>query len=935
MDSRLLLERERELGELGTLLDAAARGFGSLIVIEGAAGLGKSRLLAWALANADRTGLVTLSARGGEPEQSFSFGVALQLLERRLAGAAASEREELLAGAAALSLPLFEGEGGGLPEQSARDGLVHGLFWLVANLAERTPVLLAVDDLHWADEPSLRFLLYLVRRLEALPVALLATRRPADGGPLDGELADDPLARRIALAPLSAAAVARLLEGALGENVEQSFAASAHHATGGNPFLVRAMSRSLVEEGVAPADANAARIAELRPDEVRRQVLTRIAQRGEEAVALASAAAIVGEGGPLSHAAAVAGLDLDAAERAADSLIAADVLSAAAPLGFVHPLLGAAVYEEVPAARRGRWHARAAELLHEDHAPAEQVAAQLLPGARVGEPWAGEALREAAERELRAGSPESASRLLARALEEPLARDERAAALSELARAKAMLGEDSAELDLERALELIEDSAAKAKAHRTLGGVLYTRGETARAAREFERGLALLDDPEDPLARELHAAYFSAASLVPELAPRAIEHIQPLLDRPPGDEGPAERGALAAAAVHLAVSGAPHARAIALAERAWADGRLLAEEGPDGWAWSLVTGAFGWTDELEASLDVCGRVIEEARRHGSLMAYATASFCAVQPLHMMGRLATARASAEAAHDARRQGWRTFPAALAATFARVLIDQGEMDEAERELAVLADPGYGTPPGRAWALAVRGRLRLLQARPQEALEDLVASGAIFAQIAGPDDSWATWRTDAALAAAQTGDREQADELLADAGRIAEQTGAATQRAEVLRARARLAGVEERAELLAEAIAALESSQAQTERLRCLAELGGALRRRGRRAEARAKLTEALEEAHRIGARRIERLAHEELKVAGARPRRLAFSGTDSLTASERRVAEMAAEGLANREIAQALFVTPRTVEQHLYNTYKKLGIKSRKQLPTALR
>ncbi|MHB1570654.1 MAG: helix-turn-helix transcriptional regulator, partial [Solirubrobacteraceae bacterium] len=134
--------------------------------------------------------------------------------------------------------------------------------------------------------------------------------------------------------------------------------------------------------------------------------------------------------------------------------------------------------------------------------------------------------------------------------------------------------------------------------------------------------------------------------------------------------------------------------------------------------------------------------------------------------------------------------------------------------------------------------------------------------------------------------------------------------------------------------EALEALSGSQARMERVRCVAELGAALRRAGLRAEARKILTEAREQAHQIGARRIERHVNEELKVAGARPRRLRFSGPDSLTASERRVAEMAADGMGNREIAQALFVTPRTVEQHLYNCYRKLGIRSRHELGAAL-
>jgi DNA-binding CsgD family transcriptional regulator/predicted negative regulator of RcsB-dependent stress response len=551
----------------------------------------------------------------------------------------------------------------------------------------------------------------------------------------------------------------------------------------------------------------------------------------------------------------------------------------------------------------------------------------------VGEPWAAEHLRQAADRALRSGNPEAAIRYLARALREPLDRQERADVLLGLSRAQATIGEAAAEGHLREALALIDDPRDEALAHQTLGSVLYTRSDQAGAAEAFARALDALGESDDPLARDLHAAYFSAASLVPELAPRALEHIAPIMSRAPGGETTAERGALAGAAVHLAVSGAPRDQAIALAYRAWGDGQLLAEEGPDGWGWSLVTGAFGWTDECEASLKVSGLVMQEAARRGSLMAHATASFTAVQPTHMLGRLHEACAHAQTALAAREFGWRTYAAALTANYAAVLMDQGELGAAERELEAIEDPAYGTPAGRAWARATRGRLRLLQGRPQEALDDLCSAGELLGAIAGPNEWWTHWRTDAALAAHQLGHHDHAQDLLSRAAQIAQTTTTPTHLAHVLRARARLEP-DDTIDLLEQAVEVLEGSQAVTELIRSRVELGAALRRGNRRSEARQLLSEAREQAHAIGAWAIEQQAAGELRVAGARPRRLSFSGADSLTASQRRVAEMAAQGLANREIAQALFVTPRTVEQHLYNAYKKLGIQSRAELARAL-
>jgi DNA-binding CsgD family transcriptional regulator len=151
-------------------------------------------------------------------------------------------------------------------------------------------------------------------------------------------------------------------------------------------------------------------------------------------------------------------------------------------------------------------------------------------------------------------------------------------------------------------------------------------------------------------------------------------------------------------------------------------------------------------------------------------------------------------------------------------------------------------------------------------------------------------------------------------------------------------RVAGVVEGGQrglaLLEEAVEVLADSPAKLEHAKARTELGAALRRAKRRSEARDQLRHAVELATRCGAAALATRAETELLATGARPRRIALSGLESLTPSERRVAELAAEGPTNREIAQALFVTPKTVEVHLSSVYRKLGIRSRSQLPAAL-
>src|SRR5215207_7624289 len=175
-----LLERDAELDQIGTVLGAAATGAGSVVVIEGAAGIGKSALMDEAAALAQAGGMVVLRARGGIMEREFALGVVIQLLAPSLEALAAPAREQLFAGAAGLARPLFED----VPDRAASEDRLfarfHGLHWLCARLAEAMPLALLVDDAHLADEHSLRFLAYLEARIEELPVCMIVAVRSGE-----------------------------------------------------------------------------------------------------------------------------------------------------------------------------------------------------------------------------------------------------------------------------------------------------------------------------------------------------------------------------------------------------------------------------------------------------------------------------------------------------------------------------------------------------------------------------------------------------------------------------------------------------------------------------------------------------------------------------------------------------------------------------------
>src|SRR5829696_9753671 len=278
-------------------------------VIEGPAGIGKTRLLEEArAAAADALGLAVLHARGGELERDFGFGVVRQLLEPRVAGAGASERAELFAGAAGLAEAVIAPQAAAAPAAGdLSQAALHGLYWLVANLAERSPLLVAVDDLQWVDGPSLRFLHYLGMRLEGVPVAIVASLRSGEASP-ESELLDGLMLAAELLRPaaLSRAAVASIVRGRLGEDAPAELCDACHESSRGNPFLLGELLLELGNDRGAASELDPAAVRELGPRRIAKAVLLRIGRLGTDARALAHALAVLGEADELSQAAALA-----------------------------------------------------------------------------------------------------------------------------------------------------------------------------------------------------------------------------------------------------------------------------------------------------------------------------------------------------------------------------------------------------------------------------------------------------------------------------------------------------------------------------------------------------------------------------------------------------------------------------------------------------
>ncbi|MBS1871221.1 MAG: AAA family ATPase [Actinobacteria bacterium] len=930
-----LLERERELTEFDAIISESGAGDGRLVVIEAQAGLGKTRLLQAVREAGAHAGMRVLSARATELERDFPFALVRQLLEPPLAATTAMERDALFEGASGAARGAL-GLADGSSSAPAGDtfAVLYGLYWLTVALAEQEPLLLAIDDAHWADAASLDYLGFLLPRLEELPVLLVVASRPdeADAHSSLARLATDPLARRLTPRPLSREAATALLAAELGAQPEEAFAIACHEVSGGNPFYLYELARTLGEKAIVPGAGQADRVRELAPERVTRTVMLRIARLPPEARTVARALAVLGEDSDPRLVAELAGLDADAVLDCADALRAGAILDAEAPLRFIHPLVRTALYADLAAGERAGMHARAAALLRDRGADPEGIATHLMASDACEQRETVETLLAAATRALGRGAPQSAIAYLKRALTEPPPADLRAAVLQALVTAsyravdRTVLDAIAADVfaELERDPHLLTKWAVDLAPWLWFGG-------------RHEAGVALLERAIDAADREgdLDLAVQLEAQLIMFVQPRptVVQERLASYRRRLKPDSRGERIAAALGARWTMVDGSA-AAAVELARRALRDGKIFVDH-PELLTPAQAVVALLFADQFDEAQMATDQATAASRRRGEAHA---AAFC------MRAWLALARGDLKAADADAHQAMdvacmRGFLAEFPLVFAlliEVLTARGELREAE---ATLSANGMAGPIAETqWlstTLYARGRLRLAQGRAEQAAEDLI-------ELRCRMERWGTIGSPmmqpgvyAAFALAALGEPERGREL-AEAELVhARRWGAPSVIARALRALGATTEGASGIALLEEAVAVLEGSPARLEHALALCDVGAALRRANRRADAREPLRGALELARRCGAAGLAKRAHDELQASGEKVRRYTPFGVDSLTPSERRVAEMAASGMTNRQIAQTLFLTVKTIEAHLSAAYNKLGIRSRQQLADALR
>jgi DNA-binding CsgD family transcriptional regulator len=933
-----LLEREFEVRALESALTDLGCGRGGVVVLEATAGLGKTALIRYARGRALARGFGVLSARGAELETDFTFGVVRQLFESVLPRHG-PERDRLFTGAAKATQTLFAADGPGTPGGSGSlHILLNGLYWLLVNLAEKASAVVLVDDMQWVDPPSARFLGFLARRVDSVAVTIIVSSR-ASSRRHDESLDEILTAGDVTLLEpkgLSKSAVADLVRRTFGQDGDDEFCMACHSATAGNPLFLRELLRILAGDGTRPEAAAAASARASGPDAVRRHVIARLRRWPESVRSVARAVAVLGDDTDLALAARQCDLPLPATAAATEQLARDGMFERADPPAFVHAVVRDVVYSLIPHADRSAQHERAAGVLQEAGQPVARAASHLLRTTPAANPDRIATLLAAADQARKRGSPGGAAVYLLRARNEPPPPQLRSEVSRLLGNCQAHhLALADAERHLLEALALADSPAQRALCAYSLARFRSASGVPGAAVDLLAQAMRDLpaDLSGDPgtaqgadLSAELEAELIGVARA--DLGRRAdlLAHLDSFRRRPDAPAAVAN----AQLSVEAMFGGEPAGTVATLALRALA-GRLPPDRSAI-WAAIHTLMVADRLDEAESSLN---EALDTVRQRGLMFPTALVRSYSARLAYLRGDLVQAREHLEAGSEGVFAPNGALPV-LQATQVDLLVEDGRLAEADAIVRGGPLSGDREPDTvwQLWLLGARARLHAAQGNATAALADAMTCERSYQRWGADCMLDVPWRLQAADAYRRLDDHHRAAALTAEHLRLARAFGVPRHIAIALRTAATLAGTaEETTRLLHEAIDLLQDSPARLELARTLERLGQALLDGGNRKaglDAVRRSAELAAESH--ASVMVERLRALLVGSGGRLPP--APTGVRAFTPSERQVAQLAAIGLTNRQIAERLFLSEKTIEAHLSRAYRKLGVRSRTQLAVHL-
>ncbi|MCX4702852.1 AAA family ATPase [Streptomyces sp. NBC_01373] len=941
-EHRPLLERHRELRALDSALSELRESVegvprtpsGELLVFAGPAGMGKTTLVTAARARAISRGCTVLSAKGSENEQGMAFRVVRQLLQPALAAMDEAELRAFLGSwydIVAVALGLEAKDTAHVPDPT---GVRDGLDWVMTRLAvKKKPVVLLLDDLHWADAESLGWLASFAPRAADVPLLLVAAYRPDDMPP-EAEAIRTVFERHgnrpHSLVPLSTDGVARIIRDAVGEQAEDEFSEECWTVTNGNPFETVELAFRLAERQVRGMRHELSVMRDLAAAVKGPGLLDRLKRLGTSTVRYAWAAAVLGGSFSPELAADLAVIGNEEAAEATERLRAARILADSQGPGtgleFVHPLIATTIYRAIPSGLRVGLHNAAAEAVRAAGLGPTAAARHLLEVPCEGRTEAVECLRAAAHEYLRAGAPEAARRALARALREPPPAEDRAALLHELACSTFLIEPTATVGYLQEALKEpgIEPDLRASIVYRLAQALAHTDrlAEAATVAADEAQQAA---NPRIRLRMQADHFVWSAFRMDEPDSPARSRKLARLAEKLTG-RGLEERYILGLRAWDALVRGEPRRTVLACAEDALRGGMSWTDENRGFEVPVSVALAFMYCDQPRRAEELFIKGMAECEVkgwRGSHMAVGQTLFGYIR--YRRGCLAEAE---ELAREGLRIADRVEGAVPAQWFAigiliQILLARGRT-AAARRLADRYHYGEVVPNAVIYPdpRTVYAELLLAEGRRSEAECLLSDVGDRLEARAWRNPSWCPWQLDLASAVAPSAP-DRAVRLAQDAVKRARDFGAASVIGQALHVEAEVTGGPAALDLHAQAVEHLEQSPASYELARALVGHGAALSRNSRLQDAADRLYQGLETAVHCGAEAVATRAREELSAAGMRPLPLRYGQTDTLTAHERRAAEMTAQGHPVTVVAKELRLTEQGVRNLLSAAYRKIG------------
>ncbi|QTE02206.1 ATP-binding protein [Streptomyces cyanogenus] len=876
-----LWERDAEIATVAQALDvlcADQSSAGSLLVLRGEAGLGKTALLAETRRIAERRGCTVWSARGAETLRSVPFHVVRQLLQPALLSLLPEEAREYLGDwydIAGPALGIADPQGDNADPHYVCDGLVAA----VRRLARREwPLVLLVDDAHWADQETLRWLAAFAERLDDLSVLVLVARRPGEVSGESARLLDEVAAaadRPVrTLSALTPDATAGLTRATLGRQADDPFCREVWAVTGGNPYDTVELLAKVQDSELQPVEAQAAELRALNRAARGGGLVDRLKGLGLEATRFAWAAAILGTGITVDMVARLATMNDELARHCAELLCSARILTepesaagtepAGGALEFVHPLIATAVYNSIPPGVCTAMHGVAAQIITELGRGAAEAARHLLKVHPDDDEELVEQLREAAREHLAVGAPDAARRCLERALQEPPRPEVHAHVLYELGCAT-LLTNPAVTIDhLQSALGMPGlDGDDRVDAVVRLSQALLHNDQLEEAVRTVEAEAARHE--AGPVRMRLQAFQFMWEGIHGEIvSPARSRRLAELASTCSGRDN-AERALLILRGFDAMTHGESADEVLELCDRALVNGRLAPGLGWTDPEWGMellmmLGSSYAYADRLDRAESLFAearRVYTTAGWHGGHLSLANAFLGLAY--RRQGRLRDAESALRDALVLAERVGRRLPLYWSASCGLVdtLLARGRVEEA---WSVAEQYGFAPPYPSTIVLpdirSVRGRLLLAVGRTEEGIDELEAAEKTAASRGGHNPVLAPWSIDLAKALAGP-DPARAAQVAADARRQAERFGTDTAIGEALRCAAAVETGERAVQLAARAVTYLEASPCQYEHAAARVEYGIAAR-------SAAELGRGLDLARACGAEGLVAQAREALET-----------------------------------------------------------------------